>query len=199
MKSLLKYKGSIFYLCYCFIRTKLLFKNARLIRFPIDIRGKDCISVGHGFTTGRGCRIEAEYILDTAKPQIKIGNNVQINDYVHITAAQQVLIEDNVLIASKVYISDCSHGSYGKNNIHDSPLTAPKDREIYNNPVIIKKNVWIGDNVCILPGVTIGEGAIIGANAVVNKNIPPYCIAVGIPAKIVKKYNFQIEKWEIAT
>lgn len=53
--------------------------------------------------------------------------------------------------------------------------------------VSIGKNVWIGEKATILPGVTIGEGSIIGANSVVTKNIPPYSIACGIPAKVIKK------------
>ena len=50
--------------------------------------------------------------------------------------------------------------------------------------------------VCILPGVTIGEGSIIGALSVVTKDIPPFSIAVGSPAKVIKIYNFETEKWE---
>lgn len=53
-------------------------------------------------------------------------------------------------------------------------------------PVIIEDYTWIGEMVCIMPGVTIGKGSIIGANVVVTKNIPPYCVAVGTPAHIVK-------------
>ena len=54
-------------------------------------------------------------------------------------------------------------------------------------PVIIENHVWIGKNVTILKGVTIGEGAIIGAGSVVSKSIPPHCLAVGNPAKVIKE------------
>ena len=54
----------------------------------------------------------------------------------------------------------------------------------------------IGDNVCILPGVKIGNGVVVGANAVVNRDIPDNSIAVGVPAKIVKIYNFETKGWE---
>ncbi|MBL4677498.1 MAG: hypothetical protein JKY70_15040 [Mucilaginibacter sp.] len=64
-------------------------------------------------------------------------------------------------------------------------------------PVIIEDNVWIGETVSVLPGVTIGKGSIIGASAVVTKNIPPYSIAVGNPAKVIKTYNFESNSWEI--
>jgi acetyltransferase-like isoleucine patch superfamily enzyme len=63
-------------------------------------------------------------------------------------------------------------------------------------PVIIEDEVWIGNGACILPNVTIGKHSIIGSNAVVTKDIPPYCVAAGVPAKIIKQYNPQTEKWE---
>ena len=64
-----------------------------------------------------------------------------------------------------------------------------------NSPVIIEDNVWIGQSVSILKGVKIGFGSIIGSNSVVTKEIPPHSIAVGIPAKVVKTYNFESKQW----
>ncbi len=177
------------------IRTKILFPNARIIRFPIDIRGKRFISIKSGFTTGRGCRLEA-YPTDKKSIVLIFGKNIQMNDYVHITAMKRVFIGNNVLIASKVYISDCSHGSYCGDEFDSSPLSIPRDREYKVTQVTIEDNVWIGEFVSILPGVTIGTGSIIGANSVVNKSIPPYCMAVGSPAKIIKNFNFETNRWE---
>ena len=65
-----------------------------------------------------------------------------------------------------------------------------------NERVILEDNVWIGDNVTVLPGVTIGKGSIIGSNAVVSKSIPPYSIAVGIPARVIKQWNPENQRWE---
>jgi acetyltransferase-like isoleucine patch superfamily enzyme len=62
--------------------------------------------------------------------------------------------------------------------------------------VIIGKNVWIGANVVILLGVKIGDNSVIGAGSTVVKDIPPYSVAVGNPAKVVKRYNFKTEQWE---
>ena len=180
-------------LLYFKIRTFFIFKKARVIRFPIRIRGKKYIEVGKGFTTGFNCRIDA--YSDKNEKIIYIGDNVQINDYVHIGAIEKIEIGDNVLIASKVFITDHNHGSYsGINN--DSPFTIPKERKLYSSKVIIKKNVWLGEFVSVLPGVTIGEGSIIGTMSVVNKSIPPYSIAVGSPAKVIKKYNKETKLWE---
>jgi acetyltransferase-like isoleucine patch superfamily enzyme len=64
---------------------------------------------------------------------------------------------------------------------------APNYRELFSKgAVYIGKNVWIGDKASIMPGVTIGEGCIVGANTVVTKDVPPYSVVVGSPAKIVK-------------
>jgi lipopolysaccharide O-acetyltransferase len=63
-------------------------------------------------------------------------------------------------------------------------------------PIIIEDNVWLGEFVSVLPGVTIGKGTIVGANSVVSKDLPKYVIAVGSPAKPVKKFNFSTQRWE---
>ena len=180
------------------IRTKLLFKDARLIRFPFDIRGRKYIKVMQGFTTGRGCRIEA-YPHDSKSIVIKIGENFQMNDYVHITGVSSVEIGNNVLLASKVYISDSSHGSYQGDENDSHPDSIPKDRPLFCKKILIKDNVWLGEHVSVLPGVTIGRGSIIGANSVVAKDIPEHCIAVGCPAHVIKRYSFDLNRWERIT
>jgi len=125
----------------------------------------------------------------------EIGKNVQINDYVHIGAAESLIIEDNVLIASRVFITDHNHGSYS-NFLQDTPYSIPIERRIVSLPTKIEENVWIGESATILPGVTIGKGSIIGANSVVTKNIPPNSIAVGIPAKVIKTFNDEYKIWK---
>ena len=186
--------SQIFYLSYCKFRTLFIFPNARIIRFPIDIRGKKFIQVSKGFTTGVGCRIEA--YPETDKKVLFFGENFQMNDYVHITAMQSVKIGNNVLLASKIYISDCSHGTYSGNENDSHPDSIPHDRPLSSKPVVIEDNVWLGEFVSVLPGVTIGKGSIVGANSVVSKSLPPYVIAVGTPAKPIKKFNFETNKWE---
>ena len=183
-----------FKLVFSLIYTKIYFSNARLIRLPFDIRNKKYIKIGNDFTTGFGCRLEAFPTGRNKNNCIVIGNNVQINDYVHIGAVGSIKIGNNVLMASKIYITDHNHGSYDE-YISDHPMSIPIDRKAICKPVFIGDNVWIGESVCILPGVTIGEGCVIGALSVVTKSIPPYSIAVGSPAKVVKKYNFKQNKW----
>ena len=94
----------IFYLIFYKVIGWFIFKNARLIRFPFRVRGKQYIKIGKGFTTGFNCRIDALNINNLGKKYlIEIGENVEINDEVHIGATEKIIIEDNVLIASKVY------------------------------------------------------------------------------------------------
>jgi acetyltransferase-like isoleucine patch superfamily enzyme len=176
------------------IYTKLFFKQARLIRLPFDIRNKKFIQIGKKFTSGVGCRIEA--YPENKEKVVFIGDNVQINDYVHISGMKGVRLGDNVLIASKVFISDLNHGNYSDEGLIDSPHTPPSERKLYAKPIIIEDNVWLGEFVSVLSGVTIGKGSIVGANSVVSRSLPPYVIAVGTPARVVKKYNFDTKKWE---
>lgn len=178
-----------------FIYTKLYFPQAKIIRLPFDVRNKKYIKFGKNFTSGFGCRIEAYPSSKEIETCIFIGDNVQINDYVHIGSIGSISIGNNVLMASKIYITDHNHGSYD-DIISDHPMSIPHNRIRISKPVIIEDNVWLGESVCVLPGVTIGKGCVIGALSVVSKSIPPYSIAVGSPAKVVKKFNFKKNKWE---
>jgi lipopolysaccharide O-acetyltransferase len=178
------------------LNTKLFFQPSRVIRRPYYIRGKNFIKFGKGFTTGVGMRLDAFSDKKTGL-LIEFGDNVQVNDYVHIAASESIKIGNNVLIASKVFITDHNHGNY-KDAIHphSNPSVPPQERPLYKSPVVIEDNVWIGEFVSVMPGVTIKEGAVIGAMSVVTKTIPPYSIAVGSPACVIKTFNFKTDTWE---
>ena len=106
-------------------------------------------------TTGRFCRFD----LEGTKQTLHIGDNVEMGDMTHIVAHEKVVIGDNVLIASKCFISDTNHGVY-KGMKQDSPELPPNSRKLVTNPVRIGNNVWIGENVVILAGADIGDGCI---------------------------------------
>lgn len=177
-----------------FVFTKIFFRKARLIRLPFSIKNKNFIEIGKNFTTGRGCRIDAIYRHPNQIPSLYFGENIQINDYVHIACAEKIEIGSNTLIASRVFITDHNHGSYS-GETHDTPLSMPSERQIVSAPVTISERVWIGEGVSILPGVSIGSGSIIGANSVVTKNIPENSVAIGCPAKIIKKFDMDLGQW----
>lgn len=132
----------------------------------------------------------------TELPLIQIGSDVAINDYVHIGAIESVSIGNRVLIASKVFISDHDHGSYGRGGVHSDPRITPSERPLSSSPVVIEDDVWIGEFVSVLAGVRIGKGSVIGTMSTVSRDIPPYCIAVGSPAKVIKRFNFATGIWE---
>lgn len=82
----------------------------------------------------------------------------------------------------------------GKNE--SSPEVAPDHREYITAQVKIGKNVWLAEGVIVMPGVTIGDGCVIGAHSVVNRDIPEASIAVGSPAKVIKRYSWEHHRWE---
>ena len=175
------------------IYTKFFWKKARLIRLPVYVRNKKSITYDEGFTTGYNLRLEA----GDDKKTIQIGKNVIIGDYCHIVGRQSLVIGDNVLIASRVFITDTSHGNYKNDKQNSNPEEAPNKRMLEYKNVKIGMNCWIGENVCILPGVNVGDGCIIGANSVVTKSFPANCILAGNPAKIIKEYDKKVQKWKV--
>lgn len=175
------------------IKTKIFFPSARIVRRPYYIRGKRNVDFGQNLTTGVGLRVDV--FSEDNKKKLVIGNNVQINDYVHIGVVEKVIIGNNVLIASKVLIIDHNHGSY--NNLNSSsPDLVPAERKLISKSIVIEDNVWIGELACILPGVTVGKGSVIGAGAVITRDVPKYSVMAGNPAKIIKQYNTATKKWE---
>lgn len=193
MKSLGIYTNSgLIRLLFDFVRTKLFYRRARLIRSPFYIRGQKKIDLGLRLTTGVGVRIDAFNV--GAERVVWIGDDVQLNDYVHIAAIENVTIKNNVLIASRVFISDHNHGDFNR-DVDATVMLPPAQRPLSSKRVLIEESVWIGENVCILPGVTIGRNAIIGAGAVVTKDVPAWSLAVGNPAVVIKKYDRSTRRW----
>ncbi len=160
------------------------------------VRGLSAMKIGEDFTAGEGLWLESilQYRDQKFAPQIIIGNNVSVSHWSTITATNYVEIGDNVLIASKVLITDHNHGAY--NGGGNSPTVPPKLRPLdAARRTIIEKNVWLGDGVVVTAGSKVGESSVIGANSVVCGEIPPYTIAAGSPAKAIKRYDCEIGQW----
>lgn len=156
------------------------------VEFPSLITNPQNIYIGNNFSALSRFRIETfnEYMGETFSPKIIIGDNVAFNNDCHIGCINRIEIGNNVLGASKIYISDHYHGQISADAIKSIPV----ERFLYSKgPVIIKDNVWIGECVAIMPGVTIGQNAIVGANSVVTIDVPDNSVVAGVPAKVVKR------------
>lgn len=153
------------------------------IRYPIYIKGGKYISIGDNFVAFPGFWIDAydNYQGVNYQPNIQIGNNVSFNFNCHIGCINSITIGNNVLVASKVYITDHFHGDIVQSGV------PPAKRKLFSKgPVTIEDNVWIGEAVVILPNVTIGKNSVIGANSVVTKSFSENSIIAGAPAKLIK-------------
>ena len=133
-----------------------------------------------------GCRSRIVSNEKKINSEIRIGDGCMIGQYTHITAINKIVIGRNLLTGRFVLITDNNHGSFTKEEL----LIHPADRQVISKgEVVIGNNVWLGDKVSILSGVHIGDGCIIGANSVVTRDIPPYSLAVGNPAQVIKTLN----------
>ncbi len=169
-----------------------IFPNARLA-------GTECMHIGKKFSAGKGLWLEAvkEYSLSGQKfsPVLVIGDGVSLGEYVHIGCNHRVVIGDDVLMGSKIYITDHNHGVY-TGDAQDCPSIPPIFRRLTEGKSVeIGDKCWIGEFVTILPGVSIGEGCIIGSHSTVTHDIPANSIAVGSPAKIIKKWDADRKSW----
>ena len=159
-----------------------------------NVIGRKCtIYNPQNISIGKGSGIGAHSIIMCNSNYIKsipnagtlsIGDNVSISEYCNIQCSNRIVIEDGVLTGRFVLIDDADHGTFDQESLTLPPGNRPI---VSKGPIHIAKNVWIGDKVSILSGVTIGEGSIVAAGAVVTKDIPPYCLCGGVPARILKR------------
>ena len=146
----------------------------------------DKIYIDNDTTILSGARIQV--YSDNAK--VSIGKRCFLGYNLSILSYKDVYIEDDVLIASNVLITSENHGI-------DPETEVPyMNQKLVGKEVRIKSGCWIGEKCILLQGVTIGKKSIIGAGSVVTKDIPDYSIAVGNPARVIKRYNFESHNWE---
>ena len=148
-------------------------------------------------------------------PSLRVGVSARLSDHVHIACIDRVTIGDHLLCGSGVLITDHAHGSYRgapagdlasdpmsaspsdlANYPTNDPATPPAQRPLVSaGPVVIGDNVWLGDGVAVLAGAVIGDGCVIGAHAVVTGTIAPGTIAVGAPARSVRRWDPATQAW----
>ena len=186
---MIHYINRVIYIIYYFLNVrqfhKLPFKA--MVFFSVRVQGKKYISISKNSVIQRYGWLLALKI-DNHEPELSIGKGCAIGDFCHITAVRKVQIENYVLMANHVYISDNLHA------YQDINIPIIKQDVVFKSAVNIGTGTWIGENVCII-GASIGKNCVIGANSVVTKDIPDYCIAVGSPARIIKKFDHLQNSW----
>lgn len=175
--------------------TRLLFPGARIVRRPWRLRGRHRIALGRRLTVGVGLRIDA-FGRGKGAPLVSIGDDVEINDYVHIAAVRSVTIGNDVLIASRVFISDHNHGDLDGLQADNGPNVPPAHRPLSVRPVTIGARAWIGEGALILPGVSVGEGAIVGGGSVVTRDVAAGTVVAGVPARVIRYFDQNSAHWE---
>ena len=192
----MNYLGYLFLFCYrTFRRLKCKcfsvlasgafasFGKNTILMLPVRISGETRIALGDRVFIGAGSWLQtlSGGSHHSQSVAISIGSGTSIAGRCVISAAQSVILEEDVLIASNVYISDHIH----KYTEAGTPVLAQGIDKI--RPVLIKRGAWLGQNVVVCPGVTIGRGAVIGANSVVNTNVADFSLAAGAPARVLKR------------
>ena len=158
------------------------------------------ISFGRDIFANRNLWLEAVacYQSQRFSPAITIGNDVSFSDDVHISSIESIVIGSSVMLGSRIFISDHSHGVY-KGDLQSRPEEPPSRRILGGGgPVTIGDNAWIGDNSVILGPASIGSGTIVGANSVVRGIVPSNSIVAGSPARLIKVFNSRTGFWDRA-
>jgi len=138
---------------------------------------------------GSFVKLDQGVIVTPAKDNcwIEIGQHTFIGPYTCISGPGNIKIGKHCLIAAHSDIAAIDH-------IFSDPTEMIDKQGVARQGIVIEDNCWLGCGVKVLDGVTIGEGSVIGAGAVVTKDIPPYSVAVGVPAKVVRSRQFDEEK-----
>ena len=180
----------LIYYLFIYPRYKLLFakigSRSRLIRTQVD--GYKRISIGSKVYINDKTWLACMPLTGNSNCTLSIGDGTYVGRFCHFYATSKIEIGKKVLIADRVYLAD---------NLHDfSDISKPViDQPVkQTGEVMIGDGAWLGENVCII-GSKIGRQSVVGANSVVMQDIPDYCVAVGTPARIVKRYSFEKKEW----
>ena len=159
------------------------------ISYNVQILGVKNILIGSNTTIGDNTLITINE-RDDDKLKLVIGDNVYIGRDNFFTVGGNMKIGNYCIFGNKCSFISSNH------NFSNPLIPYALSGATCINEIEIGVNCWLGHNVSVIGSVKIGHGSIIGANSVVLKNLPPFCIAVGNPAKIIKIFNFNSNMWE---
>lgn len=179
---------------YSAIVTLFLAETGKGIRItpPFRFSNLNRVRFAKGVSLNANCWIAAFGDDHDQTIKVSIGANSGIGMGATILAARSVILEDHVLIARNVSIFD--HVQTRQNRSVRLRSEAICDAA----PVYIGQHTWLGQNVVVMPGVTIGRHCVVGANSVVMNSVPDYSVAVGSPARVVKRFDEATSSWKKA-
>jgi acetyltransferase-like isoleucine patch superfamily enzyme len=150
------------------------------------LESPELIEVGANVGIGRHAWLNAMDDRKDGMPTLRIGDGTYIGRFAHINAWRNVRIGRDVLIADRVFISDCEHA------FADTTVPIRLQGDIFRGNVTLMDGCWIGVGAVILPGVTVGRNAVVAANSVVNRDVAELTVVGGVPAKFIRKIVPQI-------
>jgi len=150
------------------------------LHFPAKLIAPHLVCVGDRVTISAHAWVNAKDSRGDGNPTLMIGDGTYIGRFVQINAWQQVVIENEVLIADRVFITDADH-NYENTNI---PILLQGDS--FKGRVVLREGCFLGIGAVVLPGITVGKNAVVAANAVVTSDVPDYAVVGGIPARVLK-------------
>lgn len=155
----------------------------------LRVDGKRNIHIKRNVIVQKQTWLAAVPLTGVQECKLVINEGAIIGNFNHIYSSSSIVIEADVLTADKVYISDCAH--------HYEDVATPVCKQPIKQlkEVVIGRGAWLGENVCVI-GASVGKGSVVGANSVVLSDIPDFCVAVGSPAKVIKRYNEETKEWE---
>jgi len=156
------------------------FGSRSVLQPPLRLSGEERIAIGVGVFVGANSWLQALPDGENASPAIVLGDGTSMSGMCVISALRSVVLEEDVLLARNVYISDHIH--------RYADIGRPVIEQGIDKVAAVRvcRGAWLGQNVVVCPGVTIGIGAVVGANSVVNTDVPDFCVAVGAPARVTK-------------
>jgi acetyltransferase-like isoleucine patch superfamily enzyme len=179
------------------------------IQYGVEFINTSCIEIGDNVQIFRGVNLDASghknnkiYLADKVSfnygvdikalknTSIYIGESTFIGPYVCIAGPGNIKIGKNCLIAAQ-------SGIFANNHIYSDPTRSIASQGVTREGILIEDDCWLGSGVKVLDGVTIGKGSVIGAGSVVTKNIPPFSVAVGVPARVIKSRNIKLAEYSM--